>query len=70
MMDDGDRAGITSPEIVITAEMIEAGLHHLFAFHPERGVGDDETVRRIFAAMLSARRVGHDESCFGSAVPR
>ena len=40
-------------EIEITPEMIEAGLMHLYRYHPDTGVGDKETVVRIFVAMKS-----------------
>ena len=38
--------------IEITPEMIEAGLLHLYSWHPDTGVGDEETVKRIFREML------------------
>jgi hypothetical protein len=45
----GDRPAIC--KIEITAEMIECGLAHLYRYHPERGVSDEETVRKIFLEM-------------------
>jgi len=43
-----------SHESEISREMIEAGLLHLYRYHPDTGVDDEETVRRIFLAMLDA----------------
>ena len=48
-----------------TPEMIAAGEDHLFRYHPEHGVSSEETVRRIFAAMLREKRGGTGESCCG-----
>lgn len=39
-------------EIEITPEMIEAGLLHLSRYDPEYGVDGEDTVKRIFLAML------------------
>ena len=39
-------------ESEIPREVIEAGLLHLYLYHPEHGVSDEDTVRRIFLAML------------------
>lgn len=44
-------------EIEITPEMIEAGLPHLYRYHPDRGVSDEESVKAIFRAMCEARSV-------------
>jgi hypothetical protein len=41
-------------DITVTPQMVEAGLVHLLAFHPDRGVRAEESVRRIFLAMASA----------------
>ena len=41
------------PAIEVTPEMIEEGLLHLYRWHPDTGVGDEDTVTRIFFAMLS-----------------
>jgi hypothetical protein len=38
----------------VTSEMIEAGLPFLYRYHPEHGVGDEETVKGIFLAMVDA----------------
>ncbi len=35
----------------VTPEMIEAGLPHLYRYHPDRGVEAEETVTRIYRAM-------------------
>jgi len=43
-------------EIEVTPAMIEAGVAHLYRYHPDRGVSDEETVRLIFQAMLSCSR--------------
>lgn len=40
-------------EITLTPEMIEAGLIHLYRYHSERGVSDEETVKAIYRAMRS-----------------
>lgn len=42
-------------EIEITPEMIEAGLRHLYWYHPDRGVDEEETLVRIFSSMKAAR---------------
>ena len=39
----------------ITPEMVEAGLPHLYRYHPDRGADDDESVRAIYTAMHAAR---------------
>lgn len=36
---------------LVTEEMLNAGLSHLYHYHPDRGVSDEETVRRIFRSM-------------------
>ena len=41
-----------APEV--TGEMVDAGLLHLYEYHPDRGVGDVETVTLIFLSMLHA----------------
>jgi len=46
----------TGTEIEVTPEMIEAGLPHLYRYHPERGVDEEETIIRIFRAMLCVER--------------
>lgn len=38
-------------EIEVTPEMIDAGLVHLYRYHPENGVGDAETIIAIYRAM-------------------
>ena len=43
-----------APEVEITPAMIEAGLSHLLRFHRDRQ-DDEEVVRLIFRAMISAR---------------
>ena len=43
--------GEDDEKIVVTPEMIEAGLLHLYAYHPEYGVNDEQTVIRIYSAM-------------------
>ena len=43
-------------EIEITPEMIDAGLEHLYRYHHDRGVNDEDTVKFIFQAMLSCYR--------------
>ena len=43
-------------EIEVTPEMIEAGVLHLYRYHPETGLGDEETVTRIFRAMYQLLR--------------
>jgi hypothetical protein len=50
-------------EIEVTPEMIEAGLLHLYRYHPEHGVPDVETVTRIYRAMRAAegRSIGPDD---------
>lgn len=39
-------------DVRVTDEMIEAGCAHLYRYHAEFGVGDRETVVRIFLSML------------------
>lgn len=51
-----------APNEEITSEMMEAGLAHLYRYHADRGVDDEETVRRVFQAMLSARPSSRRES--------
>ncbi len=52
-----ETAGAPVDEIeVVTLAMVEAGAVHLFRYHPDRGVSAEETVGRIFLAMLRARR--------------
>lgn len=43
-------------EIEITPAMIEAGLGHLYRYHPDRGVDAEDTVGLIFQLMLSCYR--------------
>jgi hypothetical protein len=38
-----------------TPEMLDAGLSHLYRYHPEHGVSDEDTIKNIFAAMLAAK---------------
>ena len=38
----------------VTPEMIEAGVIPLYQYHPETGVGDEETVVTIFREMYRA----------------
>ena len=45
----GDRPAHCTIEI--TPEMIESGLVHLYRYHPDRGVSDEDTVRMIFLEM-------------------
>ena len=37
----------------VTPEMIEAGLPNLYRFHADSSVGDEETVTKIYLAMLA-----------------
>ena len=46
-----DSPALEVQEIEVTPEMIEAGVLHLYRYHPETGVDDEETVTRIFQAM-------------------
>jgi hypothetical protein len=46
-------------EIEITPAMIEAGLEHLYHYHPETGVSDEETVVNIFMAMTALSLHAH-----------
>lgn len=39
-------------EMQITPAMIEAGVEHLYRYHPDRGVNAERTVSAIFFAML------------------
>lgn len=55
MPGDAHYAGSPPPTIEPTPEMVEAALSHLYRYHPEHGVGDEDTVRNIFAAMLAAK---------------
>ena len=48
-MDEGKKE--KGEEIKVTPQMIEAGLRHLYAYHPEHGVDGADTIRRIFVAM-------------------
>lgn len=43
-----------SEKIEVTPAMIEAGVMHLYAYDPEKGVDDEETVIRIYRAMCAA----------------
>jgi hypothetical protein len=43
-------------EIEITPAMIEAGLEHLYRYHPDIGVSDEDSVGLIFQAMFSCYR--------------
>lgn len=43
------------PEIEVTPEMIEAGVVHLYRYHPDRGLTDEEAVKAIFSAMMGAK---------------
>ena len=51
--------GVGAPDlndIEITPEMIEAGLEHLYRYHPDSGVNDTDTVvaiLRVFSAALN-----------------
>jgi hypothetical protein len=45
-----------SEEIEVTPEMMDAGLTHLFRFHPDRGIGAEETVRGIWREMSRCAR--------------
>ena len=45
-------------EIEVTPVMIEAGLVHLFNYHPEHGVDAEETVVRILRLMLPSSQEG------------
>ena len=54
----------------VTPEMIEAGLAHLYRYHPDRGVGDAETVTKIFQAMHRIFRDRSDPSGTTPALPR
>jgi hypothetical protein len=40
-------------EIEITLAMIEAGLPHLYRYHPDKGMDDEETVEAIYWTMFS-----------------
>lgn len=61
---DHDPKGSSAPtgrlptEIEITPEMIEAALPHLYRYHPESGVSEEETVRQILLAALAAKQSG------------
>jgi hypothetical protein len=61
MANDVERSGDDRPahEIIISPEMVEAGLSHLYLYHPDRGVSDEETVKKIFEAMLYASLPTH-----------
>jgi hypothetical protein len=54
-MPDPTGSDKTECEIEITPDMVEAGLVHLFRYHAEYGVDADDTVTRIFQAMLGAQ---------------
>lgn len=51
MKNDAEIIPISMEEIVVTPEMIEAGCMHLYRYHPDTGVGDEDTVTRIFRKM-------------------
>ena len=50
-----DRPAVSAEEIEITPEVIEVGVLHLYRYHPDRGVIDEETVRMIFQEMKRLR---------------
>lgn len=55
---DLDEVGaVSKDEIEVTPEMAEAGLLHLYRYHPETGVDDEDTVVAIYRAMQCRR--GH-----------
>ena len=43
-----------TPDIGATPEMIEPALPFLYAYHPETGVDDEETIKRIWHAMFQS----------------
>lgn len=43
-------------EIKVTPEMIEAGLPHLYRYHPDRGVDAEDSVKAIFVEMYRVAR--------------
>lgn len=57
------------PKIEVTPAMIEAGLTHLYRYHPDRGVGAEETVARILQDTLKVGRDTSDRSVCSSLGP-
>jgi hypothetical protein len=57
-----------APEIEVTPEMVEAGLHHLLKFNPYRGSDDERTVGEIFRAMERARK--SERLCMNAEVEK
>jgi hypothetical protein len=51
---NADRPTLSSDEVEITPAMVAAALPHLYAYHPETGVSDEETVRAIYRAARLA----------------
>lgn len=46
--------GLSEAEMEVTPQMIEAGLHHLLRFHPNR-CDDEDTVIALCRAMVLVR---------------
>jgi hypothetical protein len=51
-----EREGWKVVPVEPTEEMIEAGLPHLYRYHPDRGVNAEETVLRILRSVLNVGR--------------
>ena len=56
-MDKRERLSPKKGEIEIPEDVMEAALCHLYSYHPDRGVGEEETISRLWELFYSSRHI-------------